>query len=862
MCWRSTNRACDLRPAGGWTLPRCACEPLTGLKQGGASTRPIRGRAVARRKAPRRTTIFDAFYQDLRAAWASLRRSPGFWAAAVFTLALGTGATLSIFSLVSGVLLAPLPYESPDRLMHIQGSADGRYAVSMPVHQRAIATAAGIEEVAVWQGWQAIVGRPERGIERRPGASVSYSFFNVLGARPAAGRLFLPTDGVPGHVPVVVLSQAAWSRYFGGREGAMGEDLVLDGTPYTVVGVVPEDFVDPVAAHVLGSSEPVWYWRADPPAFFDAVDNDGWTAFWSLARARPGVQPDHLRAEVARLIKEVYPSWEDDGQWLRVRSFREMATGHLTTTVAALFATAFLVLLIACVNVANLLLSRATARSRDMAIRASLGASRGRLARQLFAENLVIAAAAAMLGLLFALIATPVLVDLLQGHLRPGQAPGLDWRAATFAMILVLATAVIFGLAPAIRTSEVRLNDVLRSARDMAVSSRTRAVLIAAEVALGVVVLVCAGLLGRTLWNLRSTDPGFDADSTVVARITLPPNLVQTVDAQNAAVEALERELSAIPGVNGAGMITDLPMSGAVNSTGIPRPATPTGGPGRTDQVLVRAVTPGYFQAMGIPLSRGRAIAETDRRGTTPVAVINRSYSDLLPGGGVGQTVMVRGVPREIVGVVEDVVEFRIQDGTGDPVLYTPYTQEDQAWMRTGLHVVLRTPARPGALANDLREAVRRADPAALLAQRIRPMSDYIALDLAAYRFRAVLLVFFAFTALVLAAAGIAAVTAYAVDRQSREIGIRMALGASTRVVVRGILARSSRIMAAGLMAGLLGAFAASRTLSGFLFGVQPADPTAFVLATLTLAVVSLLAAWIPARRAATVDPVRALKAD
>ncbi|MBW3553518.1 MAG: ADOP family duplicated permease [Gemmatimonadetes bacterium] len=811
----------------------------------------------------RRPAMFDTLSQVLGSASSTLRRNRGFTAAAVLTLALGAGATLAIFTLVSGVLLAPLPYASSERLMHVQGSPDGRYAVSMPVHNRVVAPAASVEESAAWQGWEAILGRPEDRIERRFGASVSASYFHALGVPPAAGRLFLPEDGVPGHAPVVVLSHEAWQQLFDGTPTAIGAELVLDGEPYTVIGVAPKGFLDPVAAHVLGASEPVAFWRADPPFFFDAAARGGWTAFWSIVRVRAGVEPSHLRAEVARSMREVYPSWEDDGEWLRVRGFRAMATGHLRPTLAALFAAAFLVLLIACANVANLLLSRATARSRELAVRASLGASRVRLAGQLFTENLLLAATAAVLGIGFAAVAMPLLANLLGDDLRAGQVPGLDWRVGGFALVLVLVTALMFGLLPALRTSEVRLAAVLRAGRGPdSTGGRGRGALVAAEVALGVVVLVAAGLLGRTLWNLWSTDPGFEPDSVVTAYVSLPQELFETPDAQNVAVEGLERELAALPGVSGVGLITDLPMSGAVNSTSIRRPAGAAGDPEGMDQVLVRAVTAGYFEVMGVPLLRGRVIAGSDRAGAAPVAVINRSYAALLPGGGVGHRVVVRGEPREIVGVVEDVVEFRLEDGPGDLVLYTPYPQEDQAWMRRAFHVVLRTAADPAALAEPIRGAVERASPAILLSQRIRHMSDYVARDLAAYRFRAFLLGFFAVTALLLAAAGIAAVTAYAVARSVPEIGIRMALGASSRAVVRGILAQAAGLVGVGLALGLVGSVAASRALSHFLFGVQPGDPAAYGLAAVLLSAVALLAAWIPARHAAAIDPVRALRAE
>jgi putative ABC transport system permease protein len=809
----------------------------------------------------RSTGMLETLSQDLDTARASLGRSPGFVAAAVATLGVGTGAVLSIMTLISAVHLAPLPYADSDRLMHVQGGADGRYAVTMPVHELAVAPAGAVEASAVWQGWQTIVGHPEGGIQRRSGASVSRTWFDVLGTRASAGRLFLPEDGVPGHAPVVVISHAFWQEFFGARADAVGATLVLDGATYTVVGVADESFLDPVSAHVFGASQAPAFWRPDPPLFREAADRPGWTAFWSVVRVRPGTAPERLRADVVRTLAAVYPDWQDHGEWLHVRTFREVATGHLTTTFVALFAAAFLVLLIACANVANLLLARAVVRSREMAVRASLGAARGRLVRQLLTENLVLAGAAVVLGLALAAIAIPVLSDLLRDALRPGQVPSLDWRVAAFASLLVVATTLLSGLVPALRTSEVRLSEVLRAPRGADQGGAgVRSTLVAAEVALGVIVLVSAALLGRTLWNLWATDAGFDADATVVAYASLPAEFITTPEDQNLTVEALERELAGVPGVAASGIITDLPMSGAVNSTGILRPGGPAGEEPARDQVLVRAVTPGYFGAMGVPVLRGRAFTPADRANAPAVALVNRSYADLLPGGGIGRIVIVRSVPREIVGVVDDVVEFRLADGTGDRVLYTPYAQEEQTWMRTGFHIVLRTGLAPAALDAPVRAAAQRANPSILMSQRLQPMREYLASDLASHRFRALLIGLFGATSLLLAAAGIAALTAYSVARRIPEIGIRMALGASTRDVVAGVLAHSGTPVLAGLAAGLIGAFAAGRALAHFLFGVRPLDPLAYLAAAFVMAAVALLAAWLPARRAATIDPADALR--
>lgn len=512
--------------------------------------------------------------------------------------------------------------------------------------------ASTFEAMAVWQGWGVEIPSAEGRTWMVGGAaSVSWNYFQLLGATPALGRLFAPEDGVSGHPPVVVLSYTAWREHFGARPDVLGTTIRVGDEAYEVIGVVERDFLDPVRAQVLGLQSPATLWRVEPPLFRDAQEQPGWTAFWAIGRLRPQVAPGTANAEVRRIIHETYPDWSPLPH--QVQTFRKVSSGHLRPTLVALLAGAALVLLIGCANVANLLLSRAVTRARELAIRASLGAPRWRLVRQLLFEGLLVSVFALLPALIFATLVSSVMLEMAGSEFRAGQVFETDWRVLSFAMAAAIISTLIFGLAPALQATDRRMSHALRSgARTMTHGKRLRSALIAAEIALGVLVLVAAGLLVRTLWNLRGVDPGFDYRAAWIMPTTLPTGAFPSPPQQNQIIAASERELSSVPGVTAVGGITDLPMSGAVNSTAIRRPGQSSADRSTGVQTLVRAVTPGYFDAMGIRLLAGRAFTSADQPQAEPSAIVNATFARRMFQGNeaLGQIVVVRKIERRIVG--------------------------------------------------------------------------------------------------------------------------------------------------------------------------------------------------------------------
>jgi len=802
--------------------------------------------------------------QDLRFAWRAIVGAPLATSVAVLTLGVGLGATVAIFTVTNGVFFTPLPYPDAGRLVHVQGEPDARWAMPMPLY-RAIEERTGtIEAMAAWQGWSVELPAAEgRGWIVGGAASVSWNYFQVLGARGAIGRLFAPEDGVPGHAPVVVLSHEAWLEHFGGRPDVLGTTLRVGEELYEVIGVVEPGFLDPVRTQVFGLRTPPMIWRAEPPLFRDAEARPGWTAFWAIGRLGREAGPTAAHAEVRRIVREIHPDWSPLP--LQVRTFRDVMSGHLRPTLVALLLGAGLVLLIGCANVANLLLSRAVTRGRELAIRASLGAPRRRLVRQLLFEGLLVSTLALLPALLLARLAISSMVDRVASEFRAGQTFDADWRVLAFAAAVAVVSVVVFALAPALHATDAGMAGALRSGTRSVRGDggRLRGALIAAEVALGVLVLVGAGLLGRTLWNLRAIDPGFDyrAANTIVT--TLPSAAFTSPPAQNQVVQAIARELSVVPGVTAAGGITDLPMSGAVNSTGVLRPGQSAADRGAAVQTLVRAITPGYFDAMGIRLLAGRAFTESDQRQGELVAIVNATFARRMFDGAqaLDETVVVRKIERRIVGIVPDVAEFTIQDAEGTPVLYTPYPQEDQPWMRGSLFFVVRAPGAPANLEPSIRAAVARAS-GAIVASGMRPLTFYLDRDIAMHEFRALLLLLFGGAALFLASIGVASVAAYTVSRRVPEIGLRMALGATAGGAVKAVMRPLAVVTVIGLALGLVLAVPAARLLGSFLFGVDPGDPVVLLAGPLLMFAAALAGSWIPARRAAAVDPAVALRGE
>ena len=800
--------------------------------------------------------------QDLSFAYRTLVRAPLFTTVALLTLSLGLGATIAVYAVVDGVLLRPLPYEDPERLVLVRGAAQARWAVTYPDYADLAAAGPSFASLAVWQGWSVVVDDEEGIPTRRSAASVGWTFFDVLGVRPAAGRFFLPEDGRAGHAPVVVLSHRAWVRDFGGRPDVVGRAYPLDGESYTIVGVAPLGFVDPVAYATWGGDPELW--RADPPVFSREAADRGWIGFWVMGRLRDGASAARAQANVDAVIQAAYAGVEEPPSATVVTLLDATVEGVRRTLYVLLGAVA-LVLLIACANVANLLLSRASVREHEVAVRRALGASRGRLIAQLLTESVLLSLAAGAAGMLVAAAGARVLVAQAGAELPRAWDVAVDWRIAAAAFAAAMLTALLFGLAPALqltRDSAATLREGGRGGTGARRGLRMRSLLVVAETALAVVLLVSAGLLLRTFWKLQQIDPGFEAESALALRVGLPEVTFPTPAEQVLALQRVVDEVSATPGVTAAGAITDLPMGGAVNSTSIFRDDQPRPEPGEARSALVRATLPGYFAAMRIPRVRGREFDGTDRDSTRPVAIVNATFVDVFfpDDDPIGRTVTVRGVSREIVGIVADAKEFTLTGGP-DAVLYEPFAQEREPWMRAAAWVVVRHDAQAPAMLSAVRNAIRRAH-GRIPINTARTLETVLADDMAAPRFRALLVVLFGALALLLAAVGVAGVLAYMVSQRTREIGIRLAVGATSIDVMRMVAAESARLTGAGVALGLLAAAAAARVLGSFLFGIASLDFVVFASVPLVLVAVGLAASALPARRAAAVDPNTALRAD
>jgi len=805
----------------------------------------------------RRAEYLAELMQDVRLALRHLRRAPGFTAVAVLTLVLAIGANTAIFSAVSAVLLRPLPYPHAERLTAIWGTMPDapRMLLSYPDLLEYRARNRTFDDIGVIRNQSVNLTGGDRP-DRLSGTFVTANLLRLLGARVELGRVFSDEETAAGTgARVALLSHAAWTTRFGADSGILGRTLVLNGLPHQVIGVIDADFHDPFGATevwlpVTSGPNPNWTTRENP-------------AFGGVGRIRVGVSEADASADLARIARELaaeYPE-TDAGVGIRQQTLRDFLVGEIRPALLILLGFVALILCIACANIANLQLARATARRREMSLRAALGAGRARLIRQLLTESAVLAAIGGTLGLLLAHWGIGALVAAVPEGLPAFGEVGLDRTVLLFSLAITLGAGLVFGAVPARYGTRGQLADALQGrGADSGGGNRVRQLFVAVQLALCIVLLVGAGLLVRSFTRLEQVPVGFTTDHLLTAELRLPVTKYgnDTLVAQFGE-QALAR-LRAIPGVKSAALVEAIPLSGnwGASSYRIEGRDTP-------DSLLptaqLNSVSDGFFRTMEIPLVMGREFTPADRLGVSPVAIVSRELARRAwPGESpLGKRITIVGPPElqaTVVGVAGNVKQLTLSR-EDEPQLYLSKAQS--AGIFTSL--AIRTDGDPDALAEPVRQAIWAVDRDQPI-WKIRPMASLLDRDLAPRRFTARLTAGFAFLALLLAMIGVYGVMSYVVAQRTREIGIRMALGAARGEVVRLVLGRGLRIVALGTGLGLIGAYAGARAIAQQLYGVPPADPPTFVSVPLLLILVAAVACWVPARRAARVDPAITLSGE
>jgi putative ABC transport system permease protein len=807
----------------------------------------------------------DQFRQDVRYALRRLYKTPAFTVIAVITLALGIGANSAIFSVVNGVLLQPLPYTEADRLVGVYHVSDGHRAVmSGPNFVDAAMHATTLENAAVSRRDRVILtgeGEPVR----LEAAEVSASLFNVLRVGAIRGRTFYADEDTPGKTNVIVLSHALWQQRFGGAEDVTGRRITIDGVPKEVIGVMPAGFSYPAGREAW---LPIEY-----DENFVTKQRGAWQ-FNVVARLKPGVTPAQSAAEVASIARNLARQYPDANANLEMTTvpLREAMVGDIRASVLVLFGAVGFVLLIACANVANLLLARAASRESEMAVRTALGAGRGRLIRQLLTECVILAVMGGALGLLVAVWGVAFLSGLEPQGIPRLDAVRVDGTVALFTVSLSVLTGLIFGVFPAIQSTRGLAGALKEGGRGAVTTrggARLRGALVIAELALAVMLLVGAGLLMRSFVRLQAVDPGFHTEQALTFDLTLP-DARYAEDAQRVGFfDQLMPKLTALPGVRAAGTVMGLPLSGMQFNISFRIEGRPPVRPADEPSMEIRVASPEYFSTIGIPLKRGRVFTDRDTAGSPSVVLITESAArQFFPNEDpIGRTITLGWGKRDksgvrhaaggqVVGVVGDVKDAGLSE-PNPPQLYMPLGQ----WPVGSMSVVLKTATPPSSLAEAVRAQVYAVDPN-LPVSNVRTLDQIVSRSISQPRFYMLLLTLFAALALALAAIGIFGVLSYAVSQRTREIGIRMALGAEGRSVIALIVRQAMMLVAAGLSAGTIAAVFVAQTMTKMLFSVRPTDPATFAGVAVVLAAVALLASYLPARRATRVDPIVALRAE
>jgi putative ABC transport system permease protein len=805
----------------------------------------------------------QTFMQDLRYGFRMLYKNPGFTAVALLALALGIGANTAIFSVVNSVLLRPLPYSDPSRLVMIwqnhqqRGGPEREWASPADLRDFQEQTNS-FEHITAFLGWgPTLTGQGEP--EDLSAAAVSHDMFTMLGAQPALGRTFNEEEDRAGAETVVVLSDQLWKRRFASDPAIIGKSVTLSDESYTVIGVMPRGFNFPI----LNNTE---IWRTIKPILGGPLQrcDRGCVVLRLIAKLRAGVPIEVARDEMNALAvqtAERYPE-SNKGVGTTLLPLQEQLVGDARPSMLVLLGAVGLVLLIACANVANLLLARAAAREKEVAIRAALGASRARLIRQHLTESLTLALIGGTLGLILAFW----MVDLLVSF-APVGTPRLDEIAINpivlaFTCGIAIFTGIAFGLAPAVLSSRANFNNSLKEGgRDASATSRgarIRSALVVFEVALALMLLIGAGLLIKSFLNLQHIDPGFNQTSALRVDVSLPRTRYPNRNQPAAFYKELIDRIAALPGVQSVGGITRLPLSGGGTDSEFAIEGQPPSEPGHEPVAWYNSVTPDYFRTMGIRLIKGRLPSESDTAEATKVVFISemmarRYFPDEDP---IGKRLVFGTDKREIVGIVSDVTHFGL---TKDPrpTMYYPHAQSPAR----GMSLVVRTAGNPLALTSTIRNQVSTLDQNLALSN-VMTLEELVRSSIAEPRFTLLLLGAFATVALVLSAIGVYGVVSYSVSQRSHEIGVRLALGAQVLDVLKLVIGQGMMLVVGGVGVGLVAAFALSRVMSTLLYGVSPRDLMIFGATSVILSGVALGACFIPARRATRLDPMESLRCE
>jgi len=812
--------------------------------------------------------------QDFRYGLRVLARKPGFTAVVVLTLALGIGANTAMFSVVDKVLLNSLPFPDPDRLISLHASKPNfeRGSISYPNFLDWQKDNSSFTAMAVYRATvMTLTGRGEA--ERVRAEYITSDFFPLLAVKPVLGRTFAEGEDRIGAAPLVLISEGFWQRKLATSREILGKTLSLDGRGFTVVGVIPASFhVETVAAGLLDRDVyvPVGQWNNNALSYRGAG-----LGIHGIARLKPGVTLAQARADMALVtqnLAQAYPD-TDRGLGATLVPLKEQIVGRVRPLLLVLLGAVGFVLLISCVNVANLLLARSTGRTQEFAIRAALGGGQGRIVRQLLAETSLLALAGGALGLLFASWGTRAALTLLPDALPRAQEISVDWQALLFTLAISLFAGILFGLAPALKLSRADLYAQLKEGGRGASGTRHRLqrALVVAEMAMAFVLLVGAGLLIRTLARIWSVDPGFDAHNILTFSYGFPPSMnTAGAEAVRAACRELDRKLESIPGIQAVSLTWGaFPLSGEDDEQfwfeGHPKPQSES----EMNWALSYVVEPGYLKTMGIRLERGRFLSGQDNEHSPPVIVIDDVLAQkFFPGQDpLGKRLHLNGFDQlaEIVGVVGHVKQWGLDSDEANPLraeMYHSFMQLDDAPLKLsvpGIGVVVRSSNAPAGLENAIRRVTGEMSEDRVLWD-FETIEEIIADSLAAKRFAMILLGAFAVAALLLASVGIYGVISYFVGQRTHEIGVRIALGAQRLNVLRLVVGQGFALTLAGIGCGLAGALGVTRFLSSLLYGVRPTDPLTFLAVSALLTGVALSACYIPARRASRVDPIVALR--